>query len=211
MFTLHFPSPFLFEYINSYMERPDTLIMFSGGLDSTGVFWRLINSQKKLHIHHLYLVNKENRAKAEDRAVGEIVAYMKNIRDFGYSESYHEYPSYNGNFMFDSDIFSFMAGSICLSMRTVQEVAIGMTASDMRSGLSARVARATRIFESFGAKAKKVYPLMDMTKKQIYEMLPEELRTMSWSCRTPLYEGEDIKMCGRCRTCREIKSISLPK
>ena len=181
--------------------------MFSGGLDSTGVFWRLINSDKTLHVHHLYLVNRENRAKAEDRAVREIVAYMKEIRDFGFSESYHEYPSYNGNFMFDSDIFSFMSGSICLSMKTIREVSIGMTASDMRSGLSARVERANRIFNSFGTKAKKVYPLMDMTKKQIYEMLPEELRSMSWSCRTPIYEGDDIRECGRCKTCREIKSI----
>jgi 7-cyano-7-deazaguanine synthase in queuosine biosynthesis len=189
------------------MERPDTLIMFSGGLDSTGVFWKLIKSTKKLHVHHLYLVNKENRAKAEDRAVSAIVAYMKNIREFGYSESYHEYPSYNGNFIFDSDIFSFMAGSICLSTKTIREVAIGMTASDMGSGLSERVNRANKIFESFGTKAQKVYPLMDMTKKQIYEMLPEDLRNMSWSCRTPIYEGDEIKECGRCRTCREIKLI----
>ena len=195
------------EDINSRMERPDTLIMFSGGLDSTGVFWKLINSQKNLHVHHLYLVNKENRAEAESRAVNEIMAYMKNVKDFGYSESYHEYPSYNGNFMWDSDIFSFMAGSICTSMKTVREVAIGMTASDMRSGLSRRVERANRIFEAFGSRAKKVYPLVDMTKKQVYEMLPGELRNMSWSCRTPIYEGEDIRECGTCKTCREMRLI----
>jgi len=193
--------------LDSSMEKPNTLVMFSGGLDSTGVFWRLINSSKSLHVHHLYLVNKENRALAEDRAVRDIVAHMRGIRDFVFSESYHEYPSYNGNFMFDSDIFSFMAGSICLSVRTIRDVAIGMTASDMRSGLSARVERANRIFESFGTQAKKIYPLMDMTKKQIYEMLPEQLRDMSWSCRTPIYEGDDIRECGRCKTCREIKSI----
>lgn len=197
----------MFASLNNFMERPETLLMFSGGLDSTGVFWRLINSQKIIHVHHLYLVNKENRAMAEDRAVREIVGYMKGIRDFGFSESYHEYPSYNGNFMFDSDIFSFMAGSICVSMKTVREVAIGMTASDMRYGLSARVERANRIFESFGTRAKKVYPLMDMTKRQVYEMLPEELRKMSWSCRTPIYEGEDIRECGRCKTCVEMRSI----
>jgi 7-cyano-7-deazaguanine synthase in queuosine biosynthesis len=189
------------------MERPDTLLMFSGGLDSTGVFWKLASSRRKLHVHHLYLVNKENRAKAEDRAVNEIVAYMKSKVDFRYSESYHEYPSYNGNFMWDSDIFSFMAGSICTSMKTVREVAIGMTASDMRAGLSERVERANRIFEAFGTRAKKVYPLIDMTKKQVYEMIPDELRKMSWSCRTPIHEGDDIKKCGKCKTCTEMKSI----
>lgn len=181
--------------------------MFSGGLDSTGVLWRYINGTESIHVHHLYLVNRENRARAEDRAVAEIVAHMKKVRDFGFSESYHEYPSYYGRFMWDSDIFSFMAGSICLSMRSVKEVAVGMTLSDMRSGLSSRVERANKIFDAFGTRAKKVYPLVEMTKKQVYDMLPDELRKMTWSCRTPIYEGDDIRECGRCKTCMEMKSI----
>lgn len=193
------------------MERPTTLIMFSGGLDSTGVFWKYINGEEILHVHHLCLVNKENRAKAEDRAVRDIVAHMRGIRDFGFTESYHEYPCYNNNFIWDSDIFSFMAGSICLSMKTIREVAIGMTASDGPGRISARVERANRIFDAFGTKANKVYPLIDMNKKQIYEMLPEDLRDMSWSCRTPIYEGGDIRRCGRCRTCVEIERIRNPK
>lgn len=193
------------------MQRPTTLIMFSGGLDSTGVFWRLVNEDnKELHVHHLYLVNRENRARAENRAVEDIVKHMKKIRDFGFSESYHEYPCYNGNFMWDSDIFSFVAGSICLSMKTVKEVAVGMTLSDMRGGLSRRVERANRIFEAFDTGAKKVYPLMNMTKKQVWDMVPSELRDMSWSCRTPLYEGDDIKRCGRCKTCMELSLIRTP-
>lgn len=185
--------------------------MFSGGLDSTGVFWKYINGEEILHVHHLCLVNKENRAKAEDRAVRDIVAHMRGIRDFGFTESYHEYPCYNNNFIWDSDIFSFMAGSICLSMKTIREVAIGMTASDGPGRISARVERANRIFDAFGTKANKVYPLIDMNKKQIYEMLPEDLRDMSWSCRTPIYEGGDIRRCGRCRTCVEIERIRNPK
>jgi len=185
--------------------------MFSGGLDSTAMFWRLINGGSELHVHHLYLVNKENRARAENRAVKQIVERMREVRNFGFSESYHEYPCYNKNFMWDSDIFSFMAGSICLSMKSIREVAVGMTASDMRGGLSERVERANKIFDAFGSKAKKVYPLMDMTKKQVWDSLPEDLRNMSWSCRTPLYEGDEIKKCGKCRTCREIESIISPK
>lgn len=184
--------------------------MFSGGLDSTAMLWNYVKGESELHVHHLYLVNKENRARAEDRAVKDIVDYMRSIRDFGFSESYHEYPCYNNNFIWDSDIFSFMAGSICLGMKTIREVAVGMTASDMNGRLSARVERANKIFDAFGSGAKKVYPLMEMTKKQVWEMLPSELREMSWSCRTPLYEGEDIRRCGRCRTCRELNVISSP-
>lgn len=66
---------------NNSRIDPKILLMFSGGLDSTGVFWKLIQEKEELHVHHLYLVNKENRAKAEDKAVKDIVDYMKKIRD----------------------------------------------------------------------------------------------------------------------------------
>lgn len=190
------------------MRRPNVLIMFSGGLDSTGVFWKYINGNECFHVHHLYLVNKENRAKAENKAVNDIVRYMKKIRDFDFSESYHEYPCYNNNFIWDSDIFSFMAGSICLSLKTIKEVAIGMTASDKTGALSQRVSRANKIFEAFGTEAKKVYPLESLTKKQIYEMVPEDLRNLSWSCRTPIYDQDNMLRCRRCKTCRELESIA---
>lgn len=193
------------------MQKPKVLVMFSGGLDSTAVLWRCINSGEGLHVHHLYLVNRENRASAEDRAVREIVAYMKGVREFGFSESYHEYPCYSGGFLWDSDIFSFMAGGICLGMGSIREVAIGMTASDMEGGISRRIERANRIFDAFGTRAKKVYPLAEMTKRQVWDELPENIRNMTWSCRTPIYEGEGIKRCGRCRTCSELEAIKNPR
>lgn len=189
------------------MKNIKTLLMFSGGLDSTGVFWKLIQEKKPIHVHHLYLVNRENRAKAEDEAVKNIIKYMKNFGEFEYSESFHEYPSYKGNFLWDSDIFSFMAGAICLSIGTIEEVAIGVTKTDLNSNLSLRIERANKIFDAFGTKAKKVHPLIDFTKKQIYEMLPSDLRNLSWSCRMPIYKDDEIKKCERCRSCIEMKSI----
>lgn len=185
--------------------------MFSGGMDSTALFWKLINENKSIHVHHLYLVNKENRATAEDKSVKEINEYMKRFGYFSYSESFHEYPCYEGNFLWDSDMFSFMAGAICLSSKTIEEVAIGMTKSDATPGIPARIERSNKIFEAFGTRAKKIYPLIELTKKQVHDMLPEELRNMTWSCRTPSYEGENSKECGKCKTCREIKKISLNK
>jgi 7-cyano-7-deazaguanine synthase in queuosine biosynthesis len=182
--------------------------MFSGGLDSTGAFWELMKGDDELHVHHLYLVNRENRARAEDRAVRDIVGYMKGLRNFSFTESYHEYPCHNNSFLWDSDLLSFVAGGMCISMPSIRNVAIGMTASDMRRGISDRVERAKRIFEAFGTGAKKVYPVGDKTKKQVYNMLPEDLRALSWSCRTPVYDGDDIKKCGSCIACRDVARIT---
>jgi 7-cyano-7-deazaguanine synthase in queuosine biosynthesis len=177
--------------------------MFSGGLDSTGMFWKLINTKEPLHVHHLHLKNKENRLEAENKAVLDIVAYMKKIRDFSYSESFHEYPCYNGNFMWDSDLYNFIAGTICLNLKSIDLVAIGRTKSD--DGLD-RADRGTKILKILSPRVEKIYPVGDMTKKEIYEMLPKELREMTWSCRVPIYEDE-TKTCGRCKTCMEIKKI----
>jgi 7-cyano-7-deazaguanine synthase in queuosine biosynthesis len=189
------------------MEKPTILIMFSGGLDSTGVFWKLINESETIHIHHMYLVNKEGRARAENKAVKDIVEYMSKIRSFGFSESYHEYPCYNNNFIWDSDIFSFMAGSICLGVKAIKKVAIGTTASDLSPSLSKRIERANKIFNAFGTSAEKIYPMIGMKKKQIYEMLPKDLRQLTWSCREPVYDGDDIIRCGKCKTCKQMSAI----
>lgn len=193
------------------MDKPDTLLMFSGGLDSTGLFWMLMREGCSLHVHHLRLFNVENRALAEDRAVSRVVEYMRGLGSFGYSESRHDYPCYGSGFVWDSDIFSFMAGSICLSMGSVRRVAVGMTLSDVRGGLDARVGRANRIFGAFGVGAEKVYPLSSMTKAQVYDMMPEDLRVLSWSCRTPVYEGGEILECGRCVACSEMSRVRGPR
>lgn len=187
------------------MDNSDILLMFSGGLDSTGVFYKLMMDKRKIHVHHLHLMNKENRQAAEDIAVKKICEYMKKIGFFEYTESRHEYPCYNSSFIWDSDIYNFIAGTICLSLPKIKEVAIGRTKTDSGLDINKRAERGTKIFESFNTKAKKTYPLIDYTKKEIYNFLPEDLRVLTWSCRTPIYNGENIKKCGRCKACQELK------
>lgn len=189
--------------------KPQTLLMLSGGIDSTGCFYKLVQEKTNLHVHHLHLDNPEQRHVAEASAVEKIIPYMKKLGEFTYSESYHKYPEFNGNFLWDSDIFSFTAGHICQAIPTIQQVAIGMTASDKQPGLNDRIIRAARVFSAFGTKAKKVYPVQSMSKKEVYDMLPEDLRTLTWSCRTPIYKGGDISMCGRCKACHEIKKEGI--
>ena len=75
--------------------KPDVLLMFSGGLDSTGVFWQLAKQGRKIHLHHMNLNNVENRGMAESQAVGKILSYMKHVASFTFSESAHVYPSFN--------------------------------------------------------------------------------------------------------------------
>lgn len=187
----------------------DTLLMFSGGLDSTGAFWKLIQDKQNIHVHHMHLKNVEQRWTAESKSTNDIIEYMKNISTFSYSESIHEYPTYNGNFIWDGDIASFMAGSICTSMSSIKKVAFGRTATDdANARIHSRIERANKIFSAM-CQATKIYPVQHLTKLEIYEMLPQELRELTWSCRTPLYKDGKIIPCKICITCHSMFKLGI--
>lgn len=189
--------------------RPNILLMFSGGLDSTGAFWKLINQENDLHVHHMHLINKEKRSDAESIAVNEIINYMKKIKNFSHTDSIHEYPSYNGNFIWDGDIASFIAGTICLSMPSIKEVAFGRTATDDENPrLSSRIDRANKIFKAM-CNANKIYPVQSLTKVQIYEDLPTDLRELCWSCRKPIYVENKPVRCNKCITCKQMINLGI--
>lgn len=207
---------------NIELDDSNTLLMFSGGLDSTGALWELLkNKESKIHLHHLYLLNKEKRAEAEQKAVRNILSYISQPDQIKYSESYHEYPYYSylslvtptkiaadQNFMFDSDIYNFIAGTICLSLRKIKTVAIGRTKSDSSSDINERAIRGNKLLEIFAPTVKKSYPVGHLTKGEVYNMLPRELRDMTWSCRTPInIEENTFKECGKCKTCLELNGI----
>ena len=187
--------------------------MFSGGLDSTGVFWKLVQEKKQIHVHHMNLINKENRCDAEKLAVQNICNYMKKITEFTYSESTHNVPSIRGSFMWDSDMYNFIAGYICMMRSDIENVALGLTKTDLGSGsggVQNRINRGNKILNCF-TDIKKIYPVSDMSKQQIFDMLPNDLRDLTWSCRTPIYIDGVPKMCNKCKTCRELRHITFPK
>jgi 7-cyano-7-deazaguanine synthase in queuosine biosynthesis len=203
-------------------DDSNTLLMFSGGLDSTGALWQMLkNKENKIHLHHLYLVNREKRAEAEQKAVNNIVSYISRSHSIKYTESYHEYPYYsyvsgidskkisiNHRFMFDSDIYNFIAATICSCLPNIKTVAIGRTKSDSDPSITERANRGNKLLELFVPNIKKIYPVGHLTKAEIYTMLPEELRNITWSCRTPINIDENtFKECGKCKTCLELNGI----
>jgi 7-cyano-7-deazaguanine synthase in queuosine biosynthesis len=183
--------------------------MLSGGLDSTGAFWQLtMNSQEEIHVHHMNLRNIERRARAESIAIQGILAFMEKAgAKFTYTESTHEYPAFEGGFIWDADITSFMAGNICYTNPSIKHVALGLTKTDTaREEVSGRIKRANQIFSAL-CDATKIYPIEHLDKKSVYNMLPEELRRLTWSCRTPVYQQFSIIPCGKCHTCNEMKQV----
>lgn len=187
--------------------------MYSGGLDSLGMVYKLLTDAEykdyKLHIHHIHQDNVENRAQAEAAAVGTVLAELKRQGfRFVYSESQISTIPFNGKFMYDSDSINFFAGYVCSVNPDIVHVAMGMQANDFNLSLEERRKRADKILAAF-TDVKKIYPVLDMTKREIYDSLPESLRNMFWSCRLPTYTEKGIAPCGKCDTCVKLREQGI--
>ena len=189
------------------------LVMYSGGLDSLGTIYRLLTDPQykdyKLHVHHIHQHNVENRNRAEAIAVELVVNELESMGyNFVYSESEIASQPYNGNFMYDTDSVNFFAGYICSVNPNIKHVAMGMNANDENHSLNERRIRADAILAAF-TPVKKIYPVLNMSKREIYDMLPANLRNMFWSCRTPMYTDTKVNPCGKCKTCTQLREAGI--
>ena len=195
------------------MEQPTILAMYSGGLDSLGMTYKLLTDPEykdyNLHIHHIHNRNVENRDRAEAIVVPMVLKELERLGfKFEYSTSEIASSPYGPNFLYDSDTINFFAGYICSANPNIVKVAMGMQANDRNHSLELRRQRADKILSAF-TDVKKIYPVFDMTKREIYDSLPDTLKNMFWSCRRPVYSEKNITPCGRCDTCVKLKEQSI--
>lgn len=195
------------------MEQQTILAMYSGGLDSLGMIYKLLTDPEYkdygLHIHHVHNRNVENRDQAEGIVVPMVLKELERLGfDFVYSASEISSQPYGMNFLYDSDTINFFAGYICSANLDIVYVAMGMNANDTNHALELRRKRADKILAAF-TPVEKIYPVLDMTKREIYDSLPESLRNMFWSCRRPVYAEKNIAPCGRCDTCVKLREQGI--
>ena len=195
------------------MEQRTILVMYSGGLDSLGMLYKLLTDPDyrdyKLHIHHVHQRNVEYRDRAEAIAVDLALKELKRFRfEFEYSESQIASQPYGERVLYDSDSINFFAGYICSANPNIVEVALGMQANDSNHALELRRLRADKILSAF-TDVKKIYPVLDLTKREIYDSLPDSLKNLFWSCRNPVYTEKNIAPCGLCDTCVKLREQGI--
>ena len=187
--------------------------MYSGGLDSLGMIYKLLSDPEYkdyiIHIHHVHQRNVEHRDRAEAIAVENS---LKEITRLGYSFIYSESEigsqPYNRQFMFDTDSINFFAGYICSVNPNIKKVAMGMQVNDHNHSLEDRRKRANAIFTAFTT-VEKIFPVLEMNKREIYDSLPDSLKNIFWSCRRPVYSEKNIAPCGKCDTCIKLREQGI--
>lgn len=180
----------------------ETLIHFSGGIDSTYVLWKWLkdNPNKYAIVHHINLKSYENRNEKELEAVDKILRWFdtQGLKNYFYIESGFDYGTIPGTNA-DVEVCGYFAGTILKTNRfynvTKNHLPIYKRDSDReerRRFITNFVSRKEIEF---------IYPLYGKEKWQVISEIPEELFNLTWYCRTPL-EGEK---CQRCFTCQDVE------
>ena len=193
-----------------------TLVMFSGGLDSTAMLVKLLaESADELRVHHIRMINKEKRDLAEQRAVEAVVAYCRaRYRPFRYSESGLDFSALEA-IPIDYLSIAFVACQVAIDTPGCNRVALGALAAD--TDIANRSARQKRVFDEMYAcyRARKLgepqvewtFPVFHTPKTELAAGLPQELLDLTWSCRRPL---EGFRACGSCKACLVRQGLRIP-
>ena len=193
-----------------------TLVMFSGGLDSTAMLVKLLAEEREeLRVHHIRMINRERRHLAESRAVGAIVAYCRaHYRAFRYSESALDFSTLEA-IPIDYLSIAFVACQVAIDTPGCNRVAVGALAAD--TDIVNRTARQRRVFEETYAcyRARKlgeprvdwIFPVYHTPKAELAASLPQELLDLTWSCRRPI---DGFRPCTTCKACLVRQGLRTP-
>ena len=194
-----------------------TLVMFSGGLDSTAMLVKLLTtSAEELRVHHIRMVNREGRDRAESRAVESILAYCRaRYRPFRASESALDFSELEA-IPIDYVSIAFVACQVAIDTPGCDRIAIGSLAAD--TDIANRTARMKRVFDEMYAcyRARKlgeprvewIFPVFDTPKAALAAALPRELLDVTWSCRRPVNGFEPCMTCKACRASQGLRGPS---
>jgi len=196
-----------------------TLVMFSGGLDSTAALYKLlITSEDDLHVHHVHLVNRDGRARAERDAAQAVITWCRaNCRPFAYTESALDFEALRA-IPIDYLSIAFAACQVIIDVPHCNRIAVGILAADLDEVKRKVSEQQRRVFEAMYAcyRARKlgepvvewIYPVYELSKAQVVASLPEELRAAAWSCRRPVATASGYRICGECKPCRKRREVS---
>ena len=194
-----------------------TLAMFSGGLDSTAMLVRLLEeTSDELHVHHIRMANREQRADAEQAAAERIVTWCKSrYRSFRYSESALDFTELEA-IPIDYLCIAFVACQVAIDTPRCNRIAVAALSRD--TDIENRSARQRRVFDGLYEcyRARKlgepevqwIYPVYQSTKAELAARLPRELVELTWSCRRPVRESNGgFRPCGACKACLARQGI----
>jgi hypothetical protein len=212
-------------------RRGRSLVMWSGGLDSTYALARLLEqTDDEVYAHHIHLNAPRDDGKARSRrcefeaqAVPRLSSLLKSrYRGFDYSESRADLTAFP-SFARDTVTAMYFAAQLAMSRRftPLERIVLGVNDQDprWRSGselYAFRRAVLNRILRGVWESEDVPYlylfdPRPSKAEETAY--LGEEISALTVSCRHPQTDGvgftdDGLHPCGDCRKCRDRSAIT---
>jgi len=160
----------------------------------------------------MYIENHENRVEAERGACYKILDYLRNCGYvFDYTENVLDFNFMSSGLPTDMDLAYFMTGWMCRIDNTITHISRGRTYDD---GLNDAVfdsrERGLKILNFLVGNLvpEHLFTQTHLTKKQVWELMPKELRELCWYCRFPIRNTDGtFSTCGHCHTCHAMTEI----
>lgn len=218
----------------SMKRKRVSLVLFSGGVESTYVLAKLLReTEDEVIAHHVHLINLEGRHLVEAERCEQIVAYMnEHFRPFQYTESTVDRRKFQ---VFGLDVITaaFEAAIVSESFRLdrfygIDRWTTGACLEDFEEGgVEQEEGRLTSMFAAFEAnsakppqgaeapdgstgptKVPRYFQLPYVSKRDEIDYLGPEIARLSWSCRTPKKSATGSwRACGTCKSCRLRASV----
>lgn len=188
--------------------RYNTLLNFSGGIDSLYCLWEYAKRKEPLLIHFCHLVNWTGRGDHEFKAVEKALEWIDKNEPFDYQLKTTRFDYGNVCIVQDKEVIGFLTGVLLRDPNYhITNLVISSNKEDMaRTGYYLRSeADRLRLIEAVGRRrVKYLYPIKDKRKEQLIRELPAELLELAWYCRTP---GTGTEPCGKCQTCKKVNPV----
>ena len=209
------------------------LIMWSGGVDSTGLLFKTLQEYKEstIILHHINLRNiSTHRNEAEDQAVKDMVKYIhKHYDNILFTASSFHYEA-KGMKLTDTFVVAYIASMVAYDFlyvwfndtgeypeieamiaweRTEEEIE-GPRAEYNEIKMQENFNLAFNDFDKRGIPAPKLTIAFNekvgyIGKQKTYDYIPDEIKHLVTSCRHPEVIGSKFAPCGICKPCKTNK------
>lgn len=190
-----------------------TLLNFSGGIDSLWCLWDYARRREPLLVHHCHLKNWTKRTELEAQAVKSALNWIDKHEPFSYRLVRTGFDYGNTMIVQDKEVIGFMTGIVIRDARNkgLRNIIISSNRQDIErteyyvSSESDRL----RLIEGVGRRRLNyLYPIADKSKEDLIRELPPDLLELAWYCRTP---APGDKPCTRCKTCQTVLPLLFNK
>lgn len=178
-----------------------TLVLYSGGIDSIGMLWHLLNeTDDEIYVQHYRINGFWPHMKAELAATKTSLAYIKErCRPFKVLPSF-EYECEGIAPYFH--LFAFLP-AITSNKYSFDRIVRGRMANDEFPIFDEKQKTLLNIFNLIvDDSCFYEYPFINEQKKSWFKLLPKELVDLAITCRWPEYKNGIWVECGQCTSCK---------